>query len=62
MLESVKKNIAEFQKIKNGEIPAERCEDYGCAYCTETKIIAEPIDTDLFGMSAAQVKGMIGYI
>ena len=61
-LESVKKNIRRFQKIKNGEIPAERCEDYGCDYCTGTKIITEPIDTDLFGMSAAQLKGMSGYI
>ena len=61
-LESVKKNIRRFQKIKNGEIPAERCEDYNCDYCTGTKIITEPIDTDLFGMSAAQLKGMSGYI
>ena len=30
--------------------------------CTDTKIITEPIDTDLFGMSAAQLKGMSGYI
>ena len=61
-LESVKKNIVRFQKIKNGEIPPERCDDYGCAYCTGTKIITEPIDTDLFGMCAAQIKGMSGYI
>lgn len=61
-MESVKKNIVRFQKIKNGEIPAERCEDYGCDYCTGTKIITEPIDTDLFGMSTAQLKGMSGYI
>lgn len=61
-LDSVKKNIRRFQKIKNGEIPAERCEDYSCDYCTGTKIITEPIDTDLFGMSAAQLKGMIGVI
>ena len=61
-LESVKKNIRRFQKIKNGEIEAERCEDYGCDYCTDTKIITEPIDTDLFGMSTAQIKGMSGYI
>ena len=61
-LESVKKNIVRFQKIKNGAIPAERCEDYGCDYCTETKIITEPIDTDLFGMSAAQIRAMAGGI
>ena len=61
-LETVKKNIVRFQKIKAGELPAERCEDYGCEYCTTTKIITEPIDTDLFGMSTAQIKAMKGEI
>lgn len=61
-LESVKRNIAHFQRVKNGEEEPERCEDYGCDYCTETKIITEAIDTDLFGMSAAQIKGMRGEI
>jgi hypothetical protein len=61
-LETVRKNIARFQQIKQGRLPAERCEDYGCDYCTSTKIITEPIDTDLFGMSAAQLNGMKGVI
>jgi hypothetical protein len=61
-LETVKKNIVRFQKIKTGELPAERCEDYGCDYCTNTKIIDTAIDTDLFGMSAAQIKAMNGDI
>jgi hypothetical protein len=61
-LETVKKQIVHFHKIKTGEIPAERCEDYGCDYCTSTKILKEPIDTDLFGMSAAQIKAMQGNI
>lgn len=61
-LETVKQNIVRYQKIKAGEIPPERCEDYGCNYCTCTKIITEPIDTDLFGMSAAQIKAMNGNI
>jgi hypothetical protein len=59
-LETVRKNIKRFQAIKNGEVEAERCEDYNCDYCTTTKIIKEPIDTDLFGMSAAQIKSMRG--
>ena len=58
--EIVRKNIKRFQAIKNGEIEAERCEDYNCDYCTTTKIIKEPIDTDLFGMSSAQIKSMRG--
>jgi hypothetical protein len=61
-LEVVKGNIVRYQKIKTGEVPPARCEDYGCNYCTSTKIITEPIDTDLFGMSAAQINAMNGDI
>ena len=61
-LDVVRKNIVRFQNIKTGQLEAERCEDYGCDYCTTTKIITEPIDTDLFGMSTAQIKTMKGDI
>ena len=61
-LDTVKKDIVRFQKIKTGEIPPTRCEEYGCNYCTSTKIITEPIDTDLFGMSTAQINAMNGDI
>lgn len=61
-MDTVRANIVRFQKIKTGELEADRCEDYNCDYCTSTKIITEPIDTDLFGMSAAQIKGMRGEI
>lgn len=61
-LEGVRKNIKNFAAMKRGEIEAPRCEDYNCEYCTSTKIITEPIDTDLFGMSAAQIKSMKGEI
>ena len=59
-MEVVKKHIRRFQATKEGKAEAERCEDYGCDFCTSTKILTEPIDTDLFGMSAAQLKGMRG--
>ena len=55
-LEVVRKKIKRFQSIKNGEIQPERCEEYGCDYCTTTKIITEPIDTDMFGMSREQIR------
>ena len=55
-LETVRKKIQRFQAIKNGEIEPERCEEYGCDYCTSTKVITEPIDTDLFGMSREQIR------
>ena len=61
-METVRANIVRFQKIKKGEVEADRCEDYGCDWCTSTKIITEAIDTDLFGMSAAQIRGMRGEI
>ena len=61
-LDTVKKHISEFQKIKIGKKEPERCEDYGCEYCTSTKVIKEPIDTDLFGMSRHQIEAMSGVI
>lgn len=60
--EKVRNHIRYFQRIKNGEVEAVRCEDYNCDFCTTTKIIKEPLDTDLFGMSAAQIKAMKGEI
>ena len=59
-LERIKANIVRYQRIKNGEIEPERCEDYGCDYCTTTKVVIEPIDTDEFGLSAKQRKSMRG--
>ena len=59
-METVRANIVRFQKIKTGELEADRCEDYGCDYCTSTKIITEAIDTDLFGLSTAQIRSMRG--
>lgn len=53
-LEKVEKTLPHFAAIKRGEVEPDRCEEYGCDYCTATKIITEPIDTDLFGMSKAQ--------
>lgn len=61
-LEVVRKNIKRYQAIRNGEIEAPRCEDYGCDYCTTTKMITQAIDTDLFGMSAAQVASVKGVL
>lgn len=61
-MDVVRGNIVRFQKIKSGEVEAERCEDYACEFCTSTKIITEAIDTDLFGMSAVQIKTMKGEI
>lgn len=50
-LDNVKKNIKRYQLIKDGEIEPERCEEYDCNYCTETRILTEPIDSNLLGMT-----------
>ncbi len=55
-LERIKASVGRFQAIKKGEIEPERCEEYDCIYCTSTKIITEPIDSNYLGMSAKQIQ------
>jgi hypothetical protein len=50
-LRNVEKNVPRFQAIKNGLIEPERCEEYDCPYCTATRIITEPIDSNMLGMT-----------
>ena len=50
-LEEVIKKVPRYQAIKNGEIEPERCEEYDCPYCTATRILTEPIDSNLLGMA-----------
>lgn len=59
-LEKVIKNAPRYQAIKNGEIEPERCEEYDCQYCTETKILTEPIDSNYLGMSKRQIQAAKG--
>lgn len=49
-LENIKKRVQRFQLIKNGKIDPIRCEDYECNYCTESRILTEPIDSNLLGL------------
>lgn len=57
-LEKLKKVIGRYAAIKAGEIEPERCEDYNCDFCTTTKVLTEPIDSDLLGMSTAQIRAL----
>lgn len=59
-LEKVKALAPHYQAIKNGEIQPTRCDEYDCNYCTETKIIVEPIDSNYLGMSPRQIKAANG--
>lgn len=61
-LDEVKRNIERFQRIKQGELPAERCEEVTCDYCAGSKILTESIDHELLGLSAAQLRTMNGVI
>ena len=59
-LENVKRLAPHYQKIKNGEVPAERCDAYDCHYCAQTKVLTEPIPYEQVAMSAHQIKAMRG--
>ena len=59
-LDNIKRMAPRFQQIKQGIILPERCEDYNCDFCAETKIITEPIDSNFMGMSAKQMKVVRG--
>jgi len=61
-LDEVKRNIERFQRIKQGELPAERCEEVTCDYCAGSKILTESIDHELLGLSTAQLRTMNGVI
>lgn len=59
-LETVKALAPRYQAIKKGEIEPERCGEYDCHYCTETKIITKPIDSNYLGMSPRQIDAANG--
>jgi hypothetical protein len=61
-LDKARKRLPLFQAIKNGEIPPERCEAYLCNFCTETKILTEPIPVSHLGKSRFEVDAMNGVI
>ena len=61
-LDEFKKSVKRFQAVKSGEIPAERCESTDCPYCRGTRILKEPIDSSLLGMSKKQLDAMNGNI
>ena len=61
-LDEFKKRIKHFQAVKNGETPAQRCESTDCPYCRATRILTEPVDSALLGMSRKQLDAMNGTI
>lgn len=49
-LERVKLIVPRIKAIKEGTIAPERCEEYNCKYCTETRVLDKPIQYEKLGM------------
>lgn len=58
LLEDVEKNMPRILAIKRGEIPPMRCGV--CEYCRATKMLTEPIDFEMVGLSAAERFAVLG--
>lgn len=58
LLEEVERNMPRILAVKSGAIPAHRCGL--CEYCRSTKVITEPIDFELVGLSAAERQALFG--
>ena len=58
LLEDVKKNMPRILAVKSGEIPPRRCGV--CEYCRATKMLTEPIDFEMVGLSAAERLAVLG--
>lgn len=54
-LEDIKQNITYYADIKNGKIEPQRCEEYNCNYCTETRLIELPVDVINFGLKREEI-------
>ena len=59
-LDTIKALAPRYYAIKKGEIEPTRCDEYDCNYCTETKIITAPIDSNHLGLSPRQIKAANG--
>lgn len=59
-LEEVEKHMPRILAVKNAEVEPSRCGR--CNYCKETKLLTEPIDFQLVGMSADQIEMMQGTV
>ena len=58
LLEDVERSMPRILAVKSGAVPARRC---GCCdYCRATKVITEPIDFELVGLSLAERQALFG--
>lgn len=58
LLEDVERKMPRILAVKRGEIPPMRCGV--CEYCRATKMLTEPIDFEMVGLSAAERFAVLG--
>lgn len=58
LLEDVERKMPHILDVKYGRIPPVRCGV--CEYCRATKMLTEPIDFELVGLSAAERMAVLG--
>lgn len=58
LLAEVEKDMPRILAVKSGKHPARRCGV--CEYCRATKMLTEPIDFELVGLSAAERMAVLG--
>ena len=58
LLDEVEKNMPRILAVKSGEVPPVRCGV--CEYCRATKMLTEPIDFELVGLSVAERMAVLG--
>ena len=58
LLEEVQKNMPRILAVKSGVQPPQRCGV--CEYCRATKVLEEPIDFELVGLSATERRVILG--
>ncbi len=58
LLSEVERSMPRILAVKRGEVAPERCGV--CEYCRATKMISEPIDFELVGLSTAELRAITG--
>lgn len=58
VLEEVERDIPRILDVKSGKLPPQRCGM--CDYCRATKMIEEPIDFELVGLSTEERRAILG--
>ena len=58
VLSEVERSMPRIIDVKSGKVPPQRCGV--CEYCRATKMIEEPIDFELVGLSVAERRAILG--